>query len=331
MKTTGCPARPRTLRGFTLVELLVVIAIIGVLVAMLLPAVQAAREAARRSQCSNNLRQMGFALLNLESAYGYMPQAAGIFPGKSSDPVTPAQISTKPPASFSSIQYFMLPQLEQQALYMKRQGDTMVGFYLTDKGMKPPDVYICPSELTAEQPGSVVRMPDGASWGGGNYVANVQALNHWWGAPSRGAFVQPNPTVHPKLKHITDGTSKTIAFAERYAICPTPGDWAHGRTHWLGTPASQYDSVFAWNNVYNAAHPEYDGTNMLKDTPQMAPDPLFCNPLLTQTPHLSMNVVLMDGSVQSISGDVDVAAWRFYVLPRDEGAPPVVPGGGTFE
>ena len=71
----SCPVGWRRPRGFTLVELLVVIAIIGVLVALLLPAIQAARESARRSQCSNNLKQLGLAFYNYENTHQKFPFA----------------------------------------------------------------------------------------------------------------------------------------------------------------------------------------------------------------------------------------------------------------
>ena len=77
IQRANCLRTRNALRGFTLVELLVVIAIIGILVALLLPAVQAAREAARRSQCSNNLKQTGLAILNFESANRTLPSGGG--------------------------------------------------------------------------------------------------------------------------------------------------------------------------------------------------------------------------------------------------------------
>src|SRR5262245_42441532 len=88
----------RGLRGFTLVELLVVIAIIGILIALLLPAVQTAREAARRGQCTNNLKQIGLSLHNYHDSRNSFPATSGFARGWGLIPV-------------------MLPYIEQQALY----------------------------------------------------------------------------------------------------------------------------------------------------------------------------------------------------------------------
>src|SRR5215471_18918536 len=85
----------RARRGFTLVELLVVVAIIGVLVALLLPAVQAAREAARRTTCSNKVRQLALAVHNVNDTFRQLPPIAGNFPSKTTDR--------------GSVFYFLLP------------------------------------------------------------------------------------------------------------------------------------------------------------------------------------------------------------------------------
>jgi prepilin-type N-terminal cleavage/methylation domain-containing protein/prepilin-type processing-associated H-X9-DG protein len=160
-------ARIRTLRrcvergGFTLVELLVVIAIIGILVAMLLPAVQAAREAARRMECSNKLKQLGLALVNYESAHKVFPPGRMGCDGWTQDVCT-NNPGWKRPGTSGFV--MILPQLEQQNLYDKfgfklgavfpaAPGDvsdgTTNGWRTADVDLaiktRPP-VFVCPSD-----------------------------------------------------------------------------------------------------------------------------------------------------------------------------------------
>ena len=101
---------PRRRAAFTLVELLVVIAIIGILIALLLPAVQAAREAARRSQCSSNLKQLGVANHAYHASHQQLPLGS----------VTPAHRFDDP--QWPTIHYFILPFLEQQDMYDRHDG-----------------------------------------------------------------------------------------------------------------------------------------------------------------------------------------------------------------
>ena len=149
----------RRVQGFTLVELLVVIAIIGILVALLLPAVQAAREAARRMQCSNNLKQIGLALHNFENTYKYMPPWAWDFaPGynpRPGNPLPPTVTGGGAPPRFQGHAPLMvlLPYLEQANVTNSMRTDVSV----IDNINWPPNwgpnptasvsvkVFLCPS------------------------------------------------------------------------------------------------------------------------------------------------------------------------------------------
>ena len=186
-----------TARGFTLVELLVVIAIIGILVALLLPAVQSAREAARRSQCQNKLKQLGLGVLNFEAATGKLP------PGRSED------IKLSPHAR-------ILPYLEQAALRDIIDPDAgPVGNEQNRLAAATQiDLLICPSETGEGRQSTPLGWTNYLSNGGG-WVAAVKR----WDGPFGVDYTQqdvPNYKANQdvKLSQITDGTSNTALFSE---------------------------------------------------------------------------------------------------------------------
>jgi len=216
-------------RGFTLVELLVVIAIIGVLIALLLPAVQQAREAARRMQCSNNLKQFGIALHNYHDTYGSFP------------PGYVHQEAIGGDGSSWSWGSQILPFIEQNALAdslnvgSQPLTDALTDATLVDLMKQPVQAFLCPS-ATGPNPntGHVLRKASGTeSVATSNYVGNN--TSHKWHSGGRlvgstvgqesqwsngpGANHAPTGIFWRNSKNgmrdITDGTSNTIAIGER--------------------------------------------------------------------------------------------------------------------
>ena len=192
----------RRFRGFTLVELLVVIAIIGILIALLLPAVQAAREAARRSQCSNNLKQFGLALHNYHDTHKAFP--AGTGPGVKANPTATAWDGWNAWGGIAGL----LPFIEQAPLadlvvWDVYWNDTASGNRVVADSLVPS--FNCPSD-----PG---YMLDYGNMGSISYCLSHGPTSAWdVGAGQEvGMF---DRLFWAKMASIKDGTSNTIAMSE---------------------------------------------------------------------------------------------------------------------
>ena len=199
----------RKLAGFTLVELLVVIAIIGVLVALLLPAVQSAREAARRMKCTNQLKQFGIAMHNYVDTYGVFPNRRGGFGGVQANRISPF------------VQ--LLPYLEQKNMHDRIQaGDAADPVNFPPGGPRgdaswavwntPPPVFRCPSDPFA--------ITKANSDKGHNYVLcegdQVNFINS--STNTRGMFTR---LACRRFAEVTDGTSNTLLMSETVCNVPT--------------------------------------------------------------------------------------------------------------
>jgi prepilin-type N-terminal cleavage/methylation domain-containing protein/prepilin-type processing-associated H-X9-DG protein len=213
-------------RGFTLVELLVVIAIIAVLIGLLLPAVQSAREAARRSACGNQLRQLALACLTHESATSFYPPQRGGTSGSGTVAGPERQNSAR-----RSTFIFLLPYMEENPMYDRimagGEPDRMPGGPAAWDNWGPwnlsPRTLVCPSDFGPVNPRQ-------NSYGVclGDAVVGHNAGN----GVARGVFVASvyGPGDHPRpvtklgttVQEILDGTSKTLMLSERVRQGPDP-------------------------------------------------------------------------------------------------------------
>ncbi len=304
-------------RAFTLVELLVVITIIGILISLLLPAVQSAREAARKLQCSNTLKQNGLALMNYESQWQIFPPS---FYYKNANVDTDRE-------HWANWAILILPFLEQQPLYDAFNLTLPINNAAnqTPRGTKL-SVMLCPSDANNGTPFASVDATEGSGWARGNYGANAclgYCVSYYAAGPTSPMWASNwlrgimGANVSVGIAQIRDGASNTILLAElRAGIVPIdrrgtwalggPGSsslWAHGSDDSLGpnSPSVSSDAILDSTEVINAV-----GVETLIAERMGACSGSSNNQAGPRSMHVGgVNVCLADGSVRFISDTIE--------------------------
>jgi prepilin-type N-terminal cleavage/methylation domain-containing protein len=273
--------------GFTLVELLVVIAIIGVLMGLLLPAVQMARAAARTADSKNRIRQYSLGVLNFESAKNVFPPSI-------------TTITGDPKFIRGSLFMHILPYLEQQNLLDLTSGTgNYYGVY-----RRPVNFFRNPDDATLGSEGVVNHVPWG-EYGLIGYGANYEALGS----------IRPAARDIRRIASFTDGTSNTMLFAERYmsmrnAAATSNADnwyyniWAYGEEFW-----------YEWNPIFAAY--VVGPASKFQVRPSEGNDAATVNPLLAHAPRSAGILVGMaDGSTSMVAAEVDANVWWAACTPK---------------
>jgi prepilin-type N-terminal cleavage/methylation domain-containing protein len=319
--------------GFTLVELLVVIAILGILVALLLPAIQAARETARRASCRNNLRQIALAMFHYESANKIMPPSFCIVPGT---------VLSGNNGSWSA-QGRILPYLEQSNAYEQVRLDVAWDSPINRTTGVPTlriPIFLCPSEVNdtvrVDSSGAPYIYPH-------NYGFNFGTWLVWDPNTNQGGDGVLFVNSALRRDHALDGTSNTLCLAEVKAFTSylrntsDPGavppsvptafagmagqlklgpnindntghtEWCDGRVHHSGftttfTPNTKVPYVYAGR--------EYAVDYNSRQEGQSATQPTYAA-ITARSYHTGLvHVALLDGSVRSVTDTIELSVWR---------------------
>jgi prepilin-type N-terminal cleavage/methylation domain-containing protein/prepilin-type processing-associated H-X9-DG protein len=293
-------------RGFTLIELLVVIAIIGVLIALLLPAVQKVREAANRVQCANHLKQIGTAFHNHHDSYGFFPDGGELW--DKSRTFTESGQPQVAPYQFLGWGYQILPFMEQDPLWRNPDDAVVVG--------TPVSTYFCRSRRAP----MVVHgraMLDYAGNGGTDETKDPGDTGDWgWGNAKNGVVVRrPNGTTYRsasvRIELITDGSSNTLMAGEkcmqtdRLGMFPPDDDqgytagWDRDEIRWaVEAPSPDYiGNRPEYDHRFGSAHPA--GFNAV-----------FCDGSVRFIPY----------TIQSNNQPPNLGVWQ-RVCIRDDGLP----------